>query len=105
MTHLKPGRGLSLLARERAGRPEEAEHFVHHVGVVYRLHTSFFHLLHHLLLPSGLLFLPLLPLSVLFGQLSQTLLKQYRKNNVQLSDAGTFLSANNPTMQYGAFCR
>lgn len=74
--HLKASWGLPFLTRERTGGPQEAEHLVHHVGVIDRLRAGLLHLLDHLLLPPSLLLLLLLPLSVLFGQLSQTLLKK-----------------------------
>lgn len=73
--HLKASRSLSLLAWQRAGRPQEAKHLVHHVGVVDGLQTGLLHLLHHLLLPANLLLLLLLSLSVFFRQLGQTLLE------------------------------
>lgn len=73
--HLKASGSLSLLAWQRAGRPQEAKHLVHHVGVVDGLQTGLLHLLHHLLLPANLLLLLLLSLSVFFRQLGQTLLE------------------------------
>ena len=81
--HLKASGGLSLLAWQRARRPQEAKHLVHHVGVVDGLQTGLLHLLHHLLLPANLLLLLLLTLSVLFRQLGKTFLEN-KKNKITL---------------------
>lgn len=74
ITYLKPCWCLALLARERVGGAQEAEHLIHHVGVVDRLVARLLHLFHHLLLAACLLTILLLSLSVLLGQLCHTLL-------------------------------
>lgn len=73
-SYLKATGGLALLAWQAARSPQEAEHLVHHVGVIDGLVAGPLHLLQELLLPPGLLLLLQLPLRVLAGQLGQALL-------------------------------
>lgn len=73
--HLKASGSLTLLTWEGAGCPQKAKHLVHHIRVVDRLHTHFLHLFNHLFLFPSFLFFFLFSLSVLFGQLGQTLLE------------------------------